>query len=41
MSKSKLFGDVLTDPLFGQSLCEPISDEFEDGGGLAPAAHAD
>lgn len=40
MSKSKLFGDVLTDPLLGQSLGEPVSDEFEDVGGLAPAAHA-
>lgn len=31
---------AVTDPLLGQSLSEPISDELEDVSSLAPAAHA-
>lgn len=40
VSPSTLFGVVLTDPLLGQGLGEPVGGEFEDGGGLTPAAHA-
>lgn len=40
MHESVLFADVSTDPLLGQSLSEPVRDQFDDVGGLAPAAHA-